>query len=39
LGFILSLLGVVLNRERRLAILGLIITGSMVALFLLTALC
>jgi hypothetical protein len=39
LGFILSLVGVFRDRDRRLAMLGLIISGAMVALFFLTALC
>jgi hypothetical protein len=39
LGFILSLLGVIFNRDRMAAVLGLIISGAMVALFLLVTLC
>ena len=39
LGFILSLLGVILNQDRRAGVLGLILTGALVAFALLTALC
>jgi hypothetical protein len=39
LGFILSLLGVVLNKDRRAGVLGLILTGSLIAYALLTSLC
>jgi hypothetical protein len=39
LGFILSLLGVILNQDRRAGVLGLVITGALVALFLLTSFC
>jgi hypothetical protein len=39
LGFILSLLGVILNQDRRAGVLGLVITGTLVALFLLTSFC
>jgi hypothetical protein len=39
LGFILSLVGVVSNQDRRAGILGLILTGSLIAIFLLTSLC
>ena len=39
LGFILSLLGVILNRDRLAGVLGLVISGGLVALFLLTRLC
>jgi hypothetical protein len=37
LGFILSLLGVILNRDRKAALLGLIISGAMVVMFLWSA--
>jgi hypothetical protein len=39
LGFILSVLGVILNQDRRAGVLGLAITGALVALFLLTSFC
>jgi len=39
LGFILSLLGLILNRGRLAAVLGLVISGSMIGLFLVTTLC
>jgi hypothetical protein len=38
-GFILSLLGVIQNKDRRAGILGLILTGVLVALGLLLSLC
>ena len=38
-GFILSLLGIVLNRARLAAVLGLVISGAMVALFFIATLC
>jgi hypothetical protein len=39
LGFILSLLGVILNRDRLAAVLGLVITGALLALFVVFRLC
>jgi hypothetical protein len=39
LGFVLSLLGVVLNKDRRAGVLGLILTGALVAYALLASLC
>jgi hypothetical protein len=39
LGFILSLVGVVTNKDRRAAMWGLILTGAMIAFFLATTLC
>jgi hypothetical protein len=38
-GLILSLLGVILNRDRLAAVLGLVISGAMVALFFMATLC
>ncbi len=38
-GLILSLLGVILNRDRLAAVLGLVISGAMVALFFIATLC
>ena len=37
-GFVLSLLGVILNRDRLPGVLGLIISGALLALFLATTL-
>jgi hypothetical protein len=39
LGFILSLLGLILNKNRRAAFLGAIIAGAMVAFALISSLC
>jgi hypothetical protein len=39
LGFILSLLGVVLNKDRRAGVLGLIITGALIGFFLVSSFC
>jgi hypothetical protein len=39
LGFILSLVGVILNKDRRLGMLGLIIAGAMAAYALVSSLC
>jgi hypothetical protein len=39
LGFVLSLLGVVLNKDRGAGVLGLILTGALVAYFLVSNLC
>jgi hypothetical protein len=39
LGFLLSLIGVIMNQDRRAGIAGLVITGTMVALFFVTTLC
>ncbi len=39
LGFILSLLGVVLNRDRLSGVLGLVISGAVAAFILLNSLC
>jgi hypothetical protein len=39
LGFILSLLGVVLYKDRRAGVLGLVITGALIAFFLLSSFC
>ena len=39
LGFVLSLLGVVLNKDRRAGIVGLVLTGAMIAFFLVSTLC
>jgi hypothetical protein len=39
LGFILSLLGIIRDRDRKPAVVGLIVSGALVALFFLTALC
>jgi hypothetical protein len=39
LGFILSLVGVLRDHDRKLAILGLIVSGAMVALFFVRVLC
>ena len=39
LGFILSLLGVVLNKDRRAGIVGLVLTGALIAFFLVSTLC
>jgi hypothetical protein len=39
LGFILSLLGVILNEDRRAGFWGLIFTGALVAFALLGSLC
>ena len=39
LGFILSLVGVLLNKDRRAGVLGLVIAGALVAFALLSALC
>jgi hypothetical protein len=39
LGFLLSLIGVVMNQDRRAGVWGLAITGAMVALFFVTTLC
>jgi hypothetical protein len=38
-GFILSLLGVLLNKDRRAGVLGLIIAAGLVAFALLSSLC
>ena len=39
LGFVLSLLGVVLNKDRRAGIMGLVLTGALIAFFLVSTLC
>jgi hypothetical protein len=39
LGFVLSLLGVVLNKDRRAGIVGLVLTGALIAFFLVSTLC
>jgi hypothetical protein len=39
LGFILSLLGVILNKDRRAGVLGLILIGALAAWIVLTGLC
>jgi len=39
LGFILSLLGVILDKGRRPGLFGLVITGAMVVVFLLSRFC
>jgi hypothetical protein len=39
LGFVLSLLGVVLNKDRRAGTVGLILTGALIAFFLVSTLC
>jgi hypothetical protein len=39
LGFVLSLLGVVLNKDRRAGIVGLVLTGTLIAFFLVSTLC
>ena len=39
LGFILSLIAVVTNKDRRAGMWGLILTGAIIAFFLTTALC
>jgi hypothetical protein len=39
LGFILSLLGVILNKDRRVGIAGLIIAGALAAFAMVSALC
>jgi hypothetical protein len=39
LGFILSLLGIVLNKDRRAGVWGLILTGALIAYFLVSTLC
>jgi len=39
LGFILSLVGVLFNQDRRAGVLGLILTGSLIAFALLSRIC
>jgi hypothetical protein len=39
LGFILSLIGVVTNKDRRAGVLGLVITGAFIAFFLVSSFC
>ncbi len=39
LGFILSLLGLILNKNRRAALFGVLIAGGMVAFALISSLC
>jgi hypothetical protein len=39
LGFVLSLLGVILNKDRRAGVLGLLIIGAVAALVVLSGLC
>jgi len=39
LGFILSLVGVVTNKDRRAGVLGVILTGALIALFLVSSFC
>ena len=39
LGFVLSLLGVILNKDRRAGFVGLILTGALIAFFLVSTLC
>jgi hypothetical protein len=39
LGFILSLVGVIMNKDRRVGVLGLIIAGALVAFALVSSLC
>jgi hypothetical protein len=39
LGFILSLIGVITNKDRRAGVLGLILTGALIAFFLVSTLC
>jgi hypothetical protein len=39
LGFLLSLIGVIMNQDRRAGVVGMVITGAMVALFFGATLC
>jgi hypothetical protein len=39
LGFILSLVGVVTNKDRRAGVWGMILTGAIIVFFLATTLC
>jgi hypothetical protein len=39
LGFVLSLIGVISNQDRRAGVLGMIITGALVTFALLASLC
>jgi hypothetical protein len=39
LGFILSLVGVVANKDRRAGVWGMILTGAIIVFFLATTLC
>jgi hypothetical protein len=39
LGFILSLLGVIMNKDRRAGVVGLVLTGALIAYALLASLC
>jgi hypothetical protein len=39
LGFLLSLIGVIMNRDRRAGVLGMLIAGALVAFALVSSLC
>jgi hypothetical protein len=39
LGFLLSLIAVIMNQDRRAGVLGLLISGAMVVLFFMATLC